>query len=113
MRAARDSRRDRRTRSPAAATAAGSRSCVRVCAPRALRGDLRRSIAEDSYVAAEREHADLVLGLAERDADERPAVAEREAQHLDVQELGRDEVAELVDDHQHADEQEEVKDRQT
>ncbi len=67
--------------------------------------------AEDPHVPADREHRDLVLGLAELSAHQRPAVAEREPEDLDVQELGRDEVPELVDDHEHADEQQEVEDR--
>src|SRR5256885_1646965 len=42
---------------------------------------------QDAHVAAEREHRKLVLGLAQLHADERPPVAEREADHLDVEQL--------------------------
>jgi hypothetical protein len=68
---------------------------------------------EDADVPADREHADLVLGLAQRDPKHRPAVADREPQDLHVQELRSHEVAKLVDHHEHADEQEEIEDRQT
>src|SRR5678816_3551924 len=58
-----------------------------------------------------RDRADLVLGLTEFDANDRRAVAEREPRDLYPQQLGHDEVAELVDHHEHPDHQEEVQDR--
>ena len=66
---------------------------------------------EDAHVAADRKGADLVLGVAELDAEQRPAVADREPEDLDVEKLGREEVAELVDDDEHTDEEKEVQDR--
>ena len=69
------------------------------------------SIAEDPHVAAEREHAIWYSVSPSLTRTSGPPVAEREPQDLDVEQLGRDEVPELVDDHEHADEQEEVQDR--
>jgi hypothetical protein len=59
---------------------------------------------ENADVTADRERADLVLGLAELEPHQRPAVAQREPEHLDVEQFRRGEVAELVDHDEHTDE---------
>src|SRR6185503_19005509 len=65
---------------------------------------------EDPDVPSEWKSSNLVLGLAQLEADQRAAVADRESQHLDVEQLRRGKVSELVDQHEHADEQQKIQD---
>src|SRR6185295_5714754 len=44
------------------------------------------------------------------DPEQRPPVSERESEHLDVEQLCRGKVSELVDHHEHADEQQKIQD---
>src|SRR5690606_26591103 len=67
--------------------------------------------AEDLHVAAEGDDAEAILGLAAAQADEGAAEADREAQHLEVEELGGEKVAKLVAGDQYADKEQEMQDR--
>ena len=84
----------------------------RVALPQRLRGQrarpidgrdrLARILAQQAHVAAERDRRQPVLGLAPGEAEDARAEPEREAQHLDVEQLREHEVPELVHQDQHA-----------
>src|SRR5690606_25200545 len=67
--------------------------------------------ARHLHVAAEREPGDDVLGLTPAEAPQLGAETDGEAGHLDVHCLGRQEMAELVDKDQNADDDDEGDDR--
>ena len=54
------------------------------------------------HVAAEEDHRDPVLGLAAPESDQLPAKADGEALHTDPEPFGGGEVAEFVNEHEHA-----------
>ena len=70
-----------------------------------------RILTQDADIAAQRHQRDLVLGLTSAHPHQRLAEANREASDLEVQELGGEEVAELVNRHQAADQNQEVENR--
>ena len=59
-------------------------------------------LAGHLHVAAERQRADAVLRIAALEAEDRRVEAELELQHADADALGGQKVAELVDEHEHA-----------
>ena len=67
-------------------------------------------LAGHLHVAAERHGADAVFGVAAREAEEPWAEAERKLQHPDADAPGRQEVAQLVDENEHADDKSESQD---
>jgi len=67
--------------------------------------NLVRIVPRHLHVPAEGERRDPVLGLAARDAEQARTEADGEAKHLHAQQLGRDEVAELVHEDEAAQEE--------
>ena len=63
-------------------------------------------LAGHLHVAAERDRADHVFGVAAREADEARPEAERKFQHPDAHAAGHDEMAQLVDENQDAEDEE-------
>ena len=61
-----------------------------------------RILAGHLHVAAERQRADAVLGVAAAEAEDRRVEAELKLQHADADALGGEKMAELVDEHEHA-----------
>ena len=59
-------------------------------------------LAGHLHVAAERQRADAVLGVAAAEADDRGVEAELKLQHPDADPLGGEKMPELVHEHEHA-----------
>ena len=68
-------------------------------------------LARHLHVAAERNRADAVLGVATSDLQQLRAEAERERQHADAEPARRQEVTELVHEHEHAKDEQECEER--
>ena len=72
---------------------------------------LVRVLARHLHVAAERQRADAVFGVAAANAQHRRIEAQLELQHLDANTLGREEVPELVHEHEDAKDEREPQER--
>ncbi len=68
-------------------------------------------LAQDAHVAAERNQRQLVLGLAPGESHEWAAEPQRESEDTEVQQLGGEEVPELVNHHERAHHEKEKDDR--
>src|SRR5690606_711569 len=64
-------------------------------------------LAEQGHVAAERDRGQAVFGLADPPPQQRRPEPDREASDLDVHELGREQVTELVNEDQRTDQEDE------
>ena len=64
--------------------------------------DVLGILAGHLHVAAERQRADAVLGVAAAEAEDRRVEAELKLEHADADALGGEKVAQLVDEHEHA-----------
>ena len=84
---------------------------LREGAPLVLRADVVvGALPEHAHVAAEGERRDHVLGAAAREPGDPRTEAEREFEDADAEEFRPREVAELVHEHEHADQDDEVDD---
>ena len=68
---------------------------------------LFRALARHLHETAERQRADAVFGVAAAEAEDRRIEAELELQHADADALGHEKMAELVDEHEHAEHEDE------
>ncbi len=69
--------------------------------------DLFGILAGHLDVAAERQRADAVFGVAAAEADDGRVEAELELQHADADALGGEKMTELVHEHEHAEHEDE------